>query len=107
MAQPAMTGRQQMMSMMMRMLGILEPRKPVRRMTIRQRPPSGNWKRMLASVDQPKVLTIKGPKPDTAPLTVYLVTYVSHRSLLNLFDCWKKGGEPLTLRPSSRRSTKP
>jgi hypothetical protein len=72
----------------MRILGILEPRNPVRRMAIRHRPPSGNWKRMLASVDQPKVLTIRGPKPDTAPLTVYLLhTSRQLYNSFNRFDC--------------------
>jgi hypothetical protein len=72
MAQPAMTGRHVRMSMMILMLLMREPRYPVTRMTMKQSPPRGNWKRIEWRVDQPKVLTMSGPNPETAPFMVYL-----------------------------------
>src|SRR2546423_15552352 len=38
---------------------------------MKQIPPNGNWNRMESRVEYPKVETINGPKPLTAPLTVY------------------------------------
>lgn len=40
-------------------------------MVTKQIAPRGNCQRIDSSVDHPNVLTINGPKPDTAPLTVY------------------------------------
>ena len=74
-AHPAITGRHVKTSIMSLVLGNLDPRKPVARMTMKQRPPRGNWNRMDSRVFQPKVLTIRGPKPLTAPFTVYLPRY--------------------------------
>lgn len=70
-AQPAMTGKQQRIRRISRILGIREDRNPVRRMKMKQIPPSGNWKRMASRAEYPKVVTIKGPNPLTAPFTVY------------------------------------
>jgi len=71
-AQPAMTGRAQRTSWMIRMLRMRDDKKPVRRMKMSTMPPRGNCQRMESRVVHPKVETISGPKPDTAPLTVYL-----------------------------------
>lgn len=59
------------------MLGMREDNHPVRRMKIRQMPPSGNCQRIDSKVDQPKVLTISGPNPDTAPLIVYAAAIIN------------------------------
>ena len=40
-------------------------------MTMKHSPPRGNWKRIDWRVFQPNVDTMRGPKPLTAPLTVY------------------------------------
>lgn len=70
MAQPAMTSKQHNTSMIIRILGILEERYSVRRMKMRQIPPSGNWNKMESRVDHTKFDTIKGLKLLTALLTV-------------------------------------
>lgn len=72
MMQPAITGRQQSTSKMMRILGIRLESHPVRRMKMKTTPPSGNCRRIESRVVHPNVDTIRGPKPETAPLTVYL-----------------------------------
>src|SRR6478752_3791366 len=79
-AQPAMTGRHVKMSMKIRMLVNLEPSQPVRRITMKHSPPRGNWNRMEWRVLQPKVETMRGPKPLTAPLTVYADAIISATS---------------------------
>ena len=72
MIQPAVTGRQQVISIGMRVFGIREAMYPQSGMKIRQMPPTGNWKRIESRVSNPKVDTISGPKPEMAPLMVYL-----------------------------------
>lgn len=41
-------------------------------MKMTQTPPTGNWNKIESSVLNPNVETIKGPKPEMAPLMVYL-----------------------------------
>lgn len=55
---------------------ILEHNKPVSIIVTADSPPSGNWNKMLSSDEYPKVEAIRGPNPDTAPLTVYLIRLV-------------------------------
>lgn len=69
-AQPAMTGKQQRISRMMRMLGIRLDSQPVSKMKMNTTPPRGNCRRIESRVVHPNVETIKGPKPETAPFTV-------------------------------------
>ena len=64
------------------MLGILLERYPQRRIVMRQSAPRGNCQRMDSRVDQPKVLTMRGPKAETAPFTgrgVRVIFFVSLR----------------------------
>ncbi|KAK5630247.1 hypothetical protein RRF57_005962 [Xylaria bambusicola] len=67
---PAITGRQQDMRVMMRTLGMRMQMYPVNGIPSAQIAPRGNWKRMDWRGEYPNVETIRGPKPDTAPLTV-------------------------------------
>jgi hypothetical protein len=68
-----MTGRQQVMSIGIRVLGMTVGMKPHRGMKITQTAPTGNWNKIDSRVLYPKVETIRGPKPEIAPLMVYLV----------------------------------
>lgn len=68
-----MTGRQHAMSMGIRELGTTVGMNPQRGINITQIAPTGNWNRMESSVLYPKVETIRGPKPEMAPLIVYLI----------------------------------
>lgn len=72
-----MTGRQHSTSKIRRILGMRLLSQPVRRMDRKQSAPSGNWKSIDCSVEYPNVLTIRGPKPLTAPLTVYAAAIMS------------------------------
>jgi hypothetical protein len=67
-----MTGRQQVMSIGIRVLGTTAEIYPHSGIKITQIPPTGNWNKMESRVLYPKVETIKGPKPEIAPLIVYL-----------------------------------
>jgi hypothetical protein len=76
MMNPAITGRQHITKLITLMLRYLEHSQPVPMIPIPAIPPRGNWKRILSKVEYPNVDTISGPKPDTAPFTVYLfLTY--------------------------------
>lgn len=77
MANPAITGKQQSSKVMMRMLWYREHSHPVSGIPTAQIAPRGNWNRMLSKDENPKVDTISGPNPETAPLTVYLVSSVN------------------------------
>lgn len=67
-----MTGKQQVISRIIRIFGILEERYPVSRMEMNVIPPTGNWKRMELRVEYPNVEIMSGPNPVTAPLAVKL-----------------------------------
>jgi hypothetical protein len=68
-----MTGRQHAMSIGIRVLGITVEMYPHSGIKITQTPPTGNWNKIESKVLYPNVETIKGPKPEIAPLIVYLV----------------------------------
>jgi len=61
---------------MIKIFRIREDKNPVRRIKMSTIPPRGNCQRIASRVVQPNVDTMRGPNPDTAPFTVYLV-YVS------------------------------
>jgi hypothetical protein len=65
-----MTGRQHAMSMGIRVLGTTVGIYPHSGMKIIHTPPTGNWNKIESRVLYPKVETIKGPKPEIAPLIV-------------------------------------
>lgn len=72
MLKPAMVGRQQASKSLMRIFLYFEQSQPVSGIPTAHTAPSGNWKRMLSRAEYPNVETMSGPKPETAPLTVYL-----------------------------------
>lgn len=68
MANPAITGRQHNINSNTRMFLYRELSHPVKTIPVPDNAPRGNWKRMLSKEEYPKVDTIKGPNPETAPL---------------------------------------
>ena len=89
-----MTGRQQNMREYMRMFWYSEHSQPDNVMPMADSAPRGNWNRILSSVEYPNVDTIRGPKPVTAPLTVYLFKIQSFSlSLSRDWECYKGEGQ--------------
>lgn len=75
MQNPAITGRQHRTSNRTLIFRYRELSHPIRTIPVPDRAQSGNWKRMLCREEYPNLVTIRGPKPDIAPLTVYLCSF--------------------------------
>lgn len=81
-AKPAMTGKHEPSNMGILMLSIREHKYPASGIPTPQITPKGNCNKMLSIGEKPKVDTIRGPNPETAPFTVYLMVYRQHSVLV-------------------------